>query len=104
MKEVSIYQMDLAMMYSMPSISLLDKGIGVETLSSMYKSGEFYENCYTYNTTKEDIDYILESTFEECNMNSDVICEFLYRSMTPGDIITINEKAYIVMPSGFRQI
>lgn len=107
MKKVSVYQikpeMIPEMLSDLPMKLLFNSDEITGILYSMYKSERFYDFCYMYNTPVESVGDIIERTFEEGNYDSE-LSDNLYRSMSSGDIVTIDDEVFIIAPIGFKKI
>lgn len=102
--KVEIYQICSETIERHPQIGMYpysDKGI--EILKRAYKC-ELYDYLYSYSVfCKSSTESLLEDVLYHGN-NDDSLCDNLYRSISPGDIIVVNSEPYMVLPLGFRKI
>lgn len=84
---------------------------GIANMTSIYRAGLSYDLCHIFTASSFEMpelndmedEELLSLVFEMGNIAPKIV-EKLNRSISVGDVISIDDRAYLVLPVGFRLI
>lgn len=103
MKHIKVYQLRPELLQDDLALALVPYSSDAVKITSKLYEDRYYKCVSEFDINHPDIDEILTKVFGMGNDDSDIMPD-LYRSMSPGDIIEVDDDKYLVMPIGFNKL